>query len=708
LLLGGRRQLTPFTVLSLLPYLAAAASVLLAFASVLRKQPTPATWCFFVGMLALALDTVITAFALRATTPETLVFWLAAGVIVKSAIPAVWLGFSLTYSRSASRESLNRWAIPLALIGAIPVGLAVGLRTQLFQLMTLPSGDVMLQTSPIISVLNVVLLLSLVLVLVNIEQTFRSAVGTARWRIKLVVIGLAVIFGARIYVRAQTMLFSAPDLALWAVESGSLLIGCVFLGVGYARTKLAEIDVYPSLAVLRSSLTVLLVGGYLFLVGVLAQLARRFGGAESFQVQAFVVLLGVSGLALLLLSDRARQRIHLFTVRHFSKARHDSLRIWTMLSQRLASVRDSDELWAASVKLISETFDVLTVTVWLVDADSRTLAAAASTAAQPSGSHAGKPGRAASSDVSAGLARRSSPFDLDAAEGGWAEELQQLNPSTFPNGGNRWCIPLRAGERAVGVVVLADRVNAAPYTVEELELLQCIADQTTSVLLNLRLAEEIAASRELGAFHTMSTFFVHDLKNAAASLNLMLKNLPIHFDDPEFRADALRGIGNATRRIEEMIGRLSAFRQQPALARVDTDLNQLVAAVLDEFELTADIELSRGLQPLPRVAIDREAIKSVVTNLVMNARDASDRGGRIRVSTESRDGRVNLAVTDAGAGMSAAFIQERLFRPFQSTKTQGLGIGLFQCRAIVQAHGGSIHVVSEPGVGTTFTVTLPV
>jgi signal transduction histidine kinase len=157
-----------------------------------------------------------------------------------------------------------------------------------------------------------------------------------------------------------------------------------------------------------------------------------------------------------------------------------------------------------------------------------------------------------------------------------------------------------------------------------------------------------------------------------------------------------------------MIGRLSAFRQQPALARVDTDLNQLVAAVLDEFELTADIELSRGLQPLPRVAIDREAIKSVVTNLVMNARDASDRGGRIRVSTESRDGRVNLAVTDAGAGMSAAFIQERLFRPFQSTKTQGLGIGLFQCRAIVQAHGGSIHVVSEPGVGTTFTVTLPV
>ena len=131
-----------------------------------------------------------------------------------------------------------------------------------------------------------------------------------RWRIKFVVLALAVIFGARLYVRSQAILFSAPDIALWSVESGALLIGCVFLALAYARTGLAEIDVYPSRAVLRSSLTVLIVGGYLFIVGVLAQVVRRFGGAEVFQFQAFVVLLGMAGLAVLLLSDRARQRIH--------------------------------------------------------------------------------------------------------------------------------------------------------------------------------------------------------------------------------------------------------------------------------------------------------------------------------------------------------------------------------------------------------------
>ena len=93
--------------------------------------------------------------------------------------------------------------------------------------------------------------------------------------------------------------------------------------------------------------------------------------------------------------------------------------------------------------------------------------------------------------------------------------------------------------QSLGVLVLADRINGAIYTVEELELLKCIGDQITSVLLNLRLADEVAHARELEAFRTMSAFFVHDLKNAAASLNLMLKNLPVHFDDPAFRQDAL-------------------------------------------------------------------------------------------------------------------------------------------------------------------------
>lgn len=206
----------------------------------------------------------------------------------------------------------------------------------------------------------------------------------------------------------------------------------------------------------------------------------------------------------------------------------------------------------------------------------------------------------------------------------------------------------------------------------------------------------------------MSAFFVHDLKNAASSLNLMLKNLPVHFNDPAFREDALRAVGNTARRIDEMTGRLSALRQKPRFQPVESDLNQLVNEALDRLEGMPHVELTRELQPLPKILADREQLQSVITNLVLNARDALGPEGRIVVRTEHSGPSVVLTVADNGCGMSAAFLKESLFRPFQSTKKNGLGIGMYQSRMLVEAHGGSIWAESETGKGTTFWVSLPV
>ena len=133
-----------------------------------------------------------------------------------------------------------------------------------------------------------------------------------------------------------------------------------------------------------------------------------------------------------------------------------------------------------------------------------------------------------------------------------------------------------------------------------------------------------------------------------------------------------------------------------------------MSEALDRVDEMPNIELTRDFQPLPRILADREQIQSVVTNLVLNARDALGSGGRIQVRTEHREGRAVLSVMDNGCGMSQAFVKESLFRPFQSTKKKGLGIGLFQCRAIVQAHGGGMHVETEVGKGTTFLASFPV
>ncbi|HEX9020238.1 MAG TPA: ATP-binding protein, partial [Nitrospirota bacterium] len=92
---------------------------------------------------------------------------------------------------------------------------------------------------------------------------------------------------------------------------------------------------------------------------------------------------------------------------------------------------------------------------------------------------------------------------------------------------------------------------------------------------------------------------------------------------------------------------------------------------------------------------------------VQNALEASSGQGRVTVETGKENGGVCIRVADAGAGMTEDFIKNHLFRPFSTTKEKGLGIGLYQCRQIVEAHAGRIEVKSEPGKGTVFTVVLP-
>jgi signal transduction histidine kinase len=207
----------------------------------------------------------------------------------------------------------------------------------------------------------------------------------------------------------------------------------------------------------------------------------------------------------------------------------------------------------------------------------------------------------------------------------------------------------------------------------------------------------------------MATFFVHDLKNAANSLTLLLENMPRHFDDPEFREDALRAIGKTVDRINTMIQRLGSLQRKPEINRVESDLNELVVSVLEELPaVEGRVEIVRELRPLPKIWFDPEQMGSVVTNLVVNAREAVGSDGVVRVETMTDAGQVVLSVQDDGCGMSPEFVEKSLFKPFCTTKSKGLGIGMFQCRMVVEAHRGRIRVESAPGDGTTFRVNLPV
>jgi putative PEP-CTERM system histidine kinase len=690
---------------STLAYIAAVLSAALAVAAVWRNRRSGAVWWFAFGMLGLALDSVLAGICLSLIKVEKLAFWQEWALILKAFLVAIWLGFAVTYSRGDADQSFRRWRVLIAIACVLPAAALFGFRGDLIQVSVRPdSSDLWISFSTAGKVVNVAILVGTVLILMNLERTFRSAVGTMQWRIKFLVLGLAVIFGARIYTRSQAVVFSAHNNSLMEVEAIGLLVGCALLGVGYFRSGFREIDVYPSRAVLHTSITVLLVGGYLFVIGVLAQIVSRYGGATSFQLQAFLVLVAIALLAVLLLSEKIRQRIKRFVSRHFSRPQYDFRRVWTQFTQSTSSAIDDPTLCVASAKLISETFNVLSVSIWLFDEEKNKLRLEASTS---------RARTAMDNDaiefpaIDSGLTRMRKAFDLEKVKDDWGRTLREISKTQFSEGGNRVGVPLLAGDRYLGLVILADRVNGVHYTVEELELLECIADQVASSLLNLRLAKEIMLGKELEAFQTISAFFVHDLKNAASTLKLTLQNLPVHFDDPDFRQDTLRSIGATTNRINQIIDRLGTLGSKLELRPSAVDLRLLVEQAIENLNAAPGIEFAKEFEPVPKFMADGEQLRSVVTNLLLNAREAVGERGRIEVKIAAQDGWAALSVSDDGCGMAPSFLRDSLFRPFRTTKKKGLGIGMFQSKMIIEAHHGSIRVKSDVGKGTTFQVLLP-
>lgn len=662
-------------------------------------------------MAFFALEAVLNGISLGSFSAGKVVFWQNIALFIRSFLPGVWLCFSLTYSRGNHLEFLSRWRSFLLAAFLLPLPVLISLRFETIHVLPYldPYPGWWLSFRGAAKALNGVFLIATVLVFMNLEKTFRSAAGTTRWRIKFLVLGLGVIFGARFYTQSQALIFSGHPLSLIDIETVALLIGCLLITTAYFRSGFSEIDVYPSRAILHTSVTVVLAGVYLFVVGVLAQIVARFGGVAGFPFAAFLILLGVVVLAVLLLSDRIRQSIQLFVSRHFKRPRYDFRQVWNRFTRSISSVLDEAELCGAASRLISETCHALSVSIWLFNKERDRLMQASSTS-DVERLQADEPARevAFKEANSIDLNKLARPFDLENAKEKWTDTLKGISLARFRTGGNRICVPLLAGEHWLGVIILADRVSGLRYTAEEMDLLRSIGDQVGASLLNLRLTKEIMVAKELEAFQTISAFFIHDLKNTASTLSLMLQNLPLHFNDPSFREDAVRGIRTTVDRINQLIQRASAFRHELQLNLAEVDLNAVVNETLKDLNADFKGEVVIKLNPLPKIVADREQIHSVVTNLLLNARDAIGVNGRITVETKRIDGSVSLSIADNGCGMKAAFVKDSLFRPFRTTKKKGLGIGMFHTKMIVKAHRGDIQVKSQLGSGTIFEIILPV
>jgi putative PEP-CTERM system histidine kinase len=269
-------------------------------------------------------------------------------------------------------------------------------------------------------------------------------------------------------------------------------------------------------------------------------------------------------------------------------------------------------------------------------------------------------------------------------------------------------VSLVAGQQLLGIMTLDNRLTREPFSPEDLELLKTFADQAAASLLSLRVSQRLLKAKEMEAFQTLSAFFVHDLKNLAAKLSLLLQNVPTHYDNPMFRQDMLCVISGSVAKMTAMCSRVSLLTNKLDLHPILTDLNELVRCTLSDVQDLVKVPLFQELHPVPKLLLDPEHLQKVVMNLLLNANEAINDQGEIHITTDTIDGWIVLAVRDNGCGIPKAFMERSLFHPFQTTKSQGLGIGLFHSKMIVEAHHGRIEVESEEQKGSMFKVFLPI
>jgi signal transduction histidine kinase len=286
-------------------------------------------------------------------------------------------------------------------------------------------------------------------------------------------------------------------------------------------------------------------------------------------------------------------------------------------------------------------------------------------------------------------------------------------------------VPIISKEKLIGILNLGHKREKEIYSSEDLELLSTLANQAAIALENARLYENLKQSQDtlrradrLSSLGLLTAGLAHEIRNPLVAIRTFTQLLPERYNDAEFR-EGFQGLAlKEVDRICGLINDLLSFARPSRPNVAEENMNDVVdgiARILESEAKEKGVEITRDFGPgLPRVWIDREQMKQVFMNLILNAIQAMREGGSIFVSTRliSRDEAghsaqfVQVEVRDTGIGIPAENL-DHIFDPFFTSKDEGSGLGLSISHQIVQEHGGFVTVESKVGVGTTFFINLP-
>ncbi len=554
--------------------------------------------------------------------------------------------------------------------------------------------------------------------LVLIEQVYRNSRDQSRHTLKFLAIALGVVFAYDLFVFAQAMLLRTIEVDSWNARGVVALLTVPMIAIAARRNPQWSLNVFVSRQVVFYTATFVAVGFYLLVMAFGGFLIAQFGGTWGRTVQLVFFAGAAMVLVTLMASNDVRRQLRVFLAKHFYRNKYDYRVEWLRFIQTLSGSADdarggaspatglaTGETQSGAIRAIAQIVGSPGGVLFMRDEQGRHYVA---TSTWPAGRY--QLARFAPLEAQGELVQflRRRQWVVDVEEHRRTPDVYDNIglPALFePPGPHRIVLPLLVGQDLIGVLVLDQPPPPFRPNYEDRDLLKTVGRHVATHLAQHEADRKLAESRQFEAFHRLTAFVMHDLKNLAAQLSLIVANAEKHRRNPEFVDDAIRTVAHSTERMHRLIAQLQGREVQGQARQVS--LADVVRRASERCALREPVPLV-VVDDDASVSADPERLTATIEHLVRNAQDATPLDGQVQVRLGVEAAQAVLIIADTGSGMSEEFVQTRLFRPFDTTKgSKGMGIGAYQAREYVLSLGGAFSVKTAPGEGTTLEIRFP-
>ncbi|WP_100261010.1 XrtA/PEP-CTERM system histidine kinase PrsK [Qipengyuania seohaensis] len=489
---------------------------------------------------------------------------------------------------------------------------------------------------------------------------------------------------------------------LQAISGLAAAIIAIPFAVGF-NSSAAGLEFRPSRTLTFRSLSLLVIGAYFILMLLLANSLDMLRGDIRALTQVGLIL-AAGALALIWLpSQRVRGWLRVTAVKHLFKHRYDYRNEWIRFTNTIGRTGfDETSLQERAIKALADITDSPCGLLLLPDDDG-----ALGMGAHWNWPNSQLPPCVMSADLAAILEREGLILDFDEVRSGKDHHGELAHMPAWPDAETRaWAaVPLLHFDRLVGVVVLARPAIERELDWEDYDLLGIVGRQLASYLSEQSGQAALSEASRFDEFNRRMAFVMHDIKNLSSQMSLLLRNAEKHADKPEFRKDMLVTLRNSADKLNSLLARLGRYGTGAREEMHAINLADVARSIVKSFDGVHPVALSRceGNE----VIGDREGLEQALVHLVQNAIDASEPDVPVMIEAFSDGISGQFQIIDNGKGMSPAFVRNGLFKPFVSSKDGGFGIGAYEAREIIRAMDGRLDVESREGLGTRFTVSLP-